>query len=246
LKVRRVSPKAAKDYAEIFDGVPSQHDGKDAAVVAELSALGRSWPWDFVAANVRDQEIKYRVDAVDWERRQMMREVGRLEGLLSRHWPEATRLLKVNSGTLLRALVRYGSPAKLAADPEAFERLRGWGRHLLSAETVRALAASARETSGVRVDDWSERSLTEAATAILECKRRIAAHTRGLTTASRGNATIERQSTVVGTATACVLWRHLGDPAKYPCGAAYRKAMGLNLKERSSGRWQGQLKGRDS
>jgi hypothetical protein len=30
----RVSPKAAHDYAEIFDGVPSQHDGKDAAVPA--------------------------------------------------------------------------------------------------------------------------------------------------------------------------------------------------------------------
>jgi hypothetical protein len=30
LEVRRVSPKAAQDYAEAFDGVPSQHDHKDA------------------------------------------------------------------------------------------------------------------------------------------------------------------------------------------------------------------------
>jgi hypothetical protein len=41
LTVQRVSPKAAHDYAEVFDGVPSQHDGKDAAVVAELAALGK-------------------------------------------------------------------------------------------------------------------------------------------------------------------------------------------------------------
>ena len=34
LEALRVSPKAAHDYAEIFDGTPSQHDGKDAAVVA--------------------------------------------------------------------------------------------------------------------------------------------------------------------------------------------------------------------
>ena len=34
IAVVRVSPKAAHDYAEVFDGVPSQHDGKDAAVVA--------------------------------------------------------------------------------------------------------------------------------------------------------------------------------------------------------------------
>ena len=47
LCVHRVSGKAAHDYAEIFDGVPSKHDGKDAAVVAELSAFGKSWPWAF-------------------------------------------------------------------------------------------------------------------------------------------------------------------------------------------------------
>jgi transposase len=47
---------------------------------------------------------------------------------------------------------------------------------------------------------------------------------------------------VVGLVTACVLWVELGDPRDYHCGEAYRKAMGLNLTERSSGRWQGQLK----
>jgi transposase len=47
---------------------------------------------------------------------------------------------------------------------------------------------------------------------------------------------------VVGTVTACVLWVQLGNPQDYPCGPAYRKAMGLNLAERSSGRWQGRLK----
>jgi hypothetical protein len=34
IPVVRVSPQAAHDHAEVFDGVPSQHDGKDAAVVS--------------------------------------------------------------------------------------------------------------------------------------------------------------------------------------------------------------------
>jgi transposase len=51
LGVHRVSPKAAADYAETFDGVPSQHDGKDAAVVAALAAQGRCWPWPLVLPN---------------------------------------------------------------------------------------------------------------------------------------------------------------------------------------------------
>jgi len=44
LEVHRVGGKAAHDYAEVFDGVPSQHDGKDAAVIAELAAFGKSSP----------------------------------------------------------------------------------------------------------------------------------------------------------------------------------------------------------
>lgn len=34
----------------------------------------------------------------------------------------------------------------------------------------------------------------------------------------------------------------MGDPRDYHCGEAYRKAMGLNLKERSSGKHKGRLK----
>ena len=37
LEVHRLSGKGVCDYKEIFDGVPSQHDGKDAAMIAELT-----------------------------------------------------------------------------------------------------------------------------------------------------------------------------------------------------------------
>jgi transposase len=56
------------------------------------------------------------------------------------------------------------------------------------------------------------------------------------------NEALCRMSKAVGMVTACVLWVTLGDPANYHCGEAYRKAMGLNLKERSSGKYHGQLK----
>ena len=46
LTVHRVSGKAVADYKEIFDGVPSQHDGKDAAMIAELTAFGKGTRWD--------------------------------------------------------------------------------------------------------------------------------------------------------------------------------------------------------
>ncbi len=56
IKVERAGNKASHDYAEAFDGVPSQHDGKDAAVVAELAALAKSMPWDYRPADVGQRE----------------------------------------------------------------------------------------------------------------------------------------------------------------------------------------------
>jgi hypothetical protein len=60
--VLRVSNKATHDYAEIFDGVPSQHDGKDAAVIAELAGLGKAQPWGYEAPSEWDQELSYWVE----------------------------------------------------------------------------------------------------------------------------------------------------------------------------------------
>jgi transposase len=126
LEVRRVGSKASHDYAEVFDGVPSQHDGKDAAVVAELAAFGKSRPWPYQPPRELEADLAYWVDWLDAQQRIQVLWLGRLEGLLARHWPEATRLLELNSVTLLKTLAHYGGPTKLAADPAAAERLAGW------------------------------------------------------------------------------------------------------------------------
>ncbi len=74
------------------------------------------------------------------------------------------------------------------------------------------------------------------------------AHLAGNRAARRLNALakdhdlIQRMGRAVGVPTACVLWVCLGDVREYHCGDAYRKAMGLNLAERSSGRYQGRLR----
>ena len=65
VSVERVSGKASHDYAEIFDGVPSAHDGKDAAVIAELAAIGKSTPWPYEAVSEEDGELARWVDWMD-------------------------------------------------------------------------------------------------------------------------------------------------------------------------------------
>jgi transposase len=239
--VERVGTKAAHDYAEVFDGVPSQHDGKDAAVVAELAALGKSSPWVYQPADAWQQELAYQVAWLVGQRQVLALWQGRLEGLLARHWPEATRVLKLSSGTLLRVLAHYGSAQALAADPQAAAQLARWGGRFLDAAKVAALLAGARSSVGVRPGEWETRQVQDYAAQALQARQQAARAQRRLCVLARGHPVLEAQGKVVGLATACVLWVSTGDPRNYVAAAAYRKAMGLNLVERSSGTYQGEL-----
>ncbi len=167
---------------------------------------------------------------------------GRLEALLARHWPEATQYLELNSETLLRALAQYGGPAALAADGGAAKRLKGWGRNYLKSEKIERFVGAAARSVGVRQTAIDCRRMQEYAEAALTAKHEVQKAAATLENLAQSHAIIARQAAVVGWATACVLWAHLGDPRNYHCAEAYRKAMGLNLKERSSGRHKGQLK----
>jgi len=242
LNVHRVQGKASHDYAEIFDGVPSQHDRKDAAVVAELAALGKSAPWPYDAESVENQERTYWVQRLEAAQVTGQMWMGRLEGLLARHWPEATKLLKLNSISLLKTLAHYGGPEELAADAGAAARLAGWGRSLLTAEKIRGLLESAAETVGVPQGDFERKWLRDCAKQALAVRRTKQQAKRELQRLGEGKPVLSRLAAAIGYATASVLWVYLGNPQGYHCGEAYRKAMGLNLKERSSGRSKGQLR----
>jgi transposase len=242
LAVVRVSNKASHDYAEVFDGVPSQHDGKDAAVIAELAALGKARPWAYEAASDWEQELAYQVEWMVAHRRILATWQGRLEGLVARHWPEATRELKLSSVTLLRALAEYGDPKALAADPEAAARLAAWGGRLLASAKVRRLVADAGSSAGVRLGDWQRRWIRDCAGRALAARREAERARRRLCELAATNEVLRAQGAAVGVPTACVLWAGVGDPRKYHAAAAYRKAMGLNLTERSSGAYRGRLR----
>lgn len=241
IEIQRVSGKAAHDYAEVFDGVPSQHDGKDAAVVAELAALGKGKPWPSVAADSWEEELAYWVEEMVTQRQIVALWQGRLEGLVARHWPEALQVLKLSSGTLLRLLKHYGSPQALAGDAEAANQLARWGGPLLAARKIEELLAGARSSVGVRVGPWHQRQIQEYAEKALAARRQSNQGQRRLRELAVGHPVLEAQGKAVGVPTACVFWVCTGDPRKFDSAAAYRKAMGLNLVERSSGTYQGQL-----
>ena len=242
LAVRRVRSQATSDYAEIFDGVPSQHDGKDAAMLAELGAIGKSASWPSRVVTEETAALKAQVQWLTAQQSIWQTWQGRLEGLVSKFWPEATRVMSLQSMTLLRVLRDYGGPRGLAADVEGALKLAKWGRQKLTAPKIATLLASAGETLGVRMTLAEEAYVRRCAESALEAGREMRQARRELEKLVQGNPILERMSESVGACTACVLFATVGDPREYHCGAAYRKALGLNLKERSSGQQKGQLK----
>jgi len=242
IEVHRVSAKAVKDQAETFDGVPSQHDGKDAAIIADLCARGKGKSWAMEAGDASDQEIRYWVRRVDGAQRVRQMWGGKVEALLGRHWPEVTRLMPGSSATLSKALLHWGDPAALAADAQAAAMLRSFGGHYLTDAKIAAIIASAKASGGVRMNAWETRELRELAGEVSARRKEINDCKRRLRSLTKDHKTIQAQKPAVGLVTACVLWTCLGDPRDYGSAAAYRKAMGLNLVERSSGRFKGQLR----
>jgi transposase len=116
------------------------------------------------------------------------------------------------------------------------------GGRFLAAEKIRGLIRSAATSMGVRQTVIDVRRMQRYTEQALAARSEIAKSRRRLAELACGNAVIQRQAEAVGVATACVLWVHLGDPNEYHCAEAYRKAMGLNLTERSSGMYQGKLR----
>src|SRR5665213_1354761 len=237
-----VSGKRAHDYAEVFDGVPSQHDGKDSAVVAELCALGKSSPWQWSPGDERCQRIGLMVDQMQAANQLKAIWLGRTEALLGRYWPEATRRLQLSSGTMMRALSHYGGPAPLAQDAAAPERLREWSAGKFKPERLGRILACAQRTLGVRQTPIDQQRVSWCAGHALAAHLEVGRCQYRLRRLGAEHPVIAVQGRTIGIPTACLLWNELGDPRQYHCAAAYRKAMGLNLKERSSGQHQGQLK----
>jgi len=241
IEIRRVSAKAVKDHSETFDGVPSQHDGKDAAIIGTLCLSGHARDWRWSDRPDPDQATRYWVRKLDASQRIKQIWSGKFESLLARHWPEAGRLLKQSGATLPGAMRHWGDPRALANDPQAVEQLAKFGGHYLLPQKIAQVIESARTSVGVRMTPWAVREMKEIASAILRQRRRIQACRHELKKRTRTNPTIRSQAPVVGLVTACVLWMCLGDVVGYGSAAAYRKAMGLNLKERSSGMHKGKL-----
>ena len=241
VEVFRVSPKRSHDAAEVYDGVASWHDVKSAGLIAKLHIHGASEPWPLRPDGERELAAALRI-MVMYDKQEHSN-LNRLEAQLARHWPELTEDLDLSSATLVELVKEYGAPDAVADDEVGARRLmRRAGGHFLKNDKIEAVLEGAASSTGVPVTDGERSAIQEVAAEIDRCRAKGRAAKTRVTVLAKGQVSTGRMGRVVGMTTSAVLVSGVGDPVRYSSASSFLKGLGLNLKEKSSGKHQGQLK----
>ena len=239
--VHRVSPKHSHDYSEIYDGVPSSHDGKSAAVVAKLHLEGKSRPWTEASENQRS--LRAMANHMDWIGEDIKRYESRLEAVWSRHWPEILRLLSHGSATIRTVARDFGGPGAMAcAARRARETMRTTSRGKLGTAKIDAVIASAKSSIGAPMLKAEQQLVQHIGAALCDLYARKKKADEALELATENMPSIQSMATQVGKKTSAVLVSQLGEFSGYHSARGLQRAAGMNLRVRSSGKHKGKLK----
>jgi transposase len=112
---------------------------------------------------------------------------------------------------------------------------------LMDAKKFDKVIQSATSSVGVPMLELERQALMAIAS---EGQRALRAYTTARTALEKLSlqTSAQHMAPMVGKATAAVFSAFVGDPSKFPSASAYLKAFGMNLKEKSSGKFQGHLK----
>lgn len=236
-----VRPKHTHDFAELYDGVPSMHDGKAACVLAELHASGRSKKWQPDSEPAR--ELRALVDQRRFYSTLIKPAQGQLEAMMSRWWPGFEGVLDIyQSKTARKLLLEYASASEVAkCEPEALEFMRRVSHGKLSIEKRRRVIEAAKSNLAQPMLPEEAQLVRSIVGQVDELTNRIDEIDEKLRPVVQGNETLRRMAGLVGTGTAASLMALVGNPLDYCSAGAYEKSLGGNLKVSSSGERAGQL-----
>ena len=241
IPVHMMSPKHTHDFGEVLDSVPSMHDPKAAMTLARLQTIRPAKRWEPETEAKRDLRalLDQRVPVV----RTASLYYGVLEAMLARHWPELGTFVDVHTQrSWMTLLQETPSPkAVAAASEQATKTLRTASRGGLSHETIAAIVESGRTSFGVPMTQGEETKLRAIVEHIERETHELDVLDKQLAGLVRDNPEMALMADAVGPACAAAIVGYVGSPTAFSSARALQKAMGLNLKERSSGEKQGKL-----
>lgn len=232
--VFRMDAKKVHDAAELLDGVPSLHDAKACTILAHLHAQGLSKPWR--ERTDIERALRSLIDERDIFARPFEAACGRLEAVVARYWPELSEHIDVQRSWHLHLLSELPSPRDVAARPaSAAELLRRVTRSMLAKERIERIVGSAADSLGHPMNDHERTFVRALAGQMLELRARIREIERRIAAVLAGHRDLDSLVDAFGAVTTAAVIADVGNPATYGSTGAFEKALGLNLKIRSSG-----------
>ncbi len=230
-----VSPKRTHDAAEVFDGVPSKHDPKDATIIARLHAQGIATRWKPMP--MRRRELRALIAERELYAAPLQEHLGRAEAWLASWWPELLQAVEVHTRiSLHRWLLRYPDPALVRADPTgAAQALRAESRGRFDKDAIERVVQSAVRSQAEAMSEPERRLMQVTFEEIVRLHERLDGVDARITATIDGEPAYATMRKMLGAPTVAVLVAAAGDPSSYASAQALEKAYGLNLKERSSG-----------
>ena len=233
VEVYLISPKKTHDAAEVYDGVPSQHDAKDSTVVARLHAQGLSRKWSPRPQDRR--ELTALVSKREMYGESLERMQGKMEGLIARHWPELGGYVDLRENkSALMLLARTPDPAQMSK--EVGQNLRRDSHGKLSQEKIEGVIRSGLGTKGVPMLPAEQELIKELAAELLRLLDQVRRVDKQIGEALKDKEQAKPLREMLGPVTTAVVIARVGAPWGYDSVGALEKAMGLNLRESSSGR----------
>jgi transposase len=243
LPVFQVDPKRCHDASLVFDGVPSQHDAKACTILAELHARGISRRYEPRAAE--EKKARALVDRHRMLMRPLEQLAGTLEALVATYWPELMPHLDLRARWHLELLAVFAGPLGVASDRDgARELLKRVTRGAMRPERIEEILRASVGSLGVPMSEDDVRLVHATVRPMLRLRDEVALLEKEADTfvSAQASSGVQSLARAIGTMTALALLGDVGDPKRYTSGATLQKALGLNLRERSSGEHQGKLR----
>jgi transposase len=238
--VHLANAKHVHDGREMYDGVPSSHDAKSATIISHQYWEGLTKPW----RELTPEQRQLCALCTEYEIYQSQYEANRnrLEAYLSRHWPEVTDIIALDCVSLEQLLITYNSPQQIAGHRQDAEAvLRKASHQKLSEDKIQRIMDSAQKTQGVPCLDAESHLLKAVAQEMMHNRLQQNKTRHALNGLVREQPELCFMAKLIGGPTTAMLLSENLDPRDYHCPESYRKAMGMNLKEESSGKLKGRL-----
>ena len=240
-EIYQIDPKRVFDAKGVYDGVDSLHDGKSVVVMKRLYREGLSRPW--VESTETERELDALRKEFDLFQENYQRQQNQLEAILSRHWPEVLSLLELDSVVLESLLIEYTTPTAIVRDTDTAKNfIKMKGQSFMKDEKIDQIIESAAMTLGMPFQEGEVRYLRALATEMQHNRLQRKSSKKTLETYIQSDAGLKEMTKVMGLMTTAIFISCRVDPRNYSSPKSLLKALGLNLKEKSSGFYKGKLK----